>query len=219
MTVYNKQVPLLLNNSKPLIIIMFKSTFYLFILFFYFNINPTSSQSLVNQNINDQFKTVVDGSNNFQEYKVIKQTQIKALWKNTIDSLNAKDRALTKTSQELSSLKASISSKEKSLLEKEENVKRVLDSANEITFLGFISLTKSNYKIFMWTIVLVLIVIGGFLFFQAKSARKEARYRSQLFEETTEEYKNFKIKSNENEKKLARLLQDERNKLAEHNIR
>lgn len=199
--------------------IMIKRTLCLCLFSFYFITNSANSQDLSKQSINEQFKTAVDGSNNFQEYKVIKQTQIKALWKNTIDSLNAKERTLNKTSQELSSLKASISSKEKTLLEKEENLKVVLNNANEITLLGLISLTKSNYKIFMWTLVLLLLAIGAFLYFQAKSARNEAKYRIKLFEETTEDFKNFKIKSNENEKKLARLLQDERNKLAEHNIR
>lgn len=177
------------------------------------------SQDLSSQSINEQFKTVVDGSNNFQEYKVIKQTQVKALWKNTIDTLNKKQAALNKTSGELNAQKASIQKQQKALLEKEEDLKQTLNSANEISFLGVISLTKDSYKTLMWSLVLILAAVSAFLYLRASSAKKEASYRIKLFEELSDEFKNFKIKSNENEKKLARSLQDERNKLAEYNIR
>lgn len=182
-------------------------------------VSHTFSQDLSAQSINEQFKTVVDGSNNFQEYKVIKQTQIKALWKNTIDTLNKKQTALDKTSMELNSQKASIQQQQKALSDKEESLKQTLNSANEISFLGLFSLTKDNYKTLMWAIVFILAALATFLYLRSSMAKKEANYRVKLFEELSEEFKNFKVKSNENEKKLARSLQDERNKLAEHNIR
>jgi hypothetical protein len=45
--------------------------------------------------------------------------------------------------------------------------------------------------------------------------RREANYRSKLYNELEEDYKTYKAKANEKEKKLARELQTERNKLDE----
>jgi hypothetical protein len=45
------------------------------------------------------------------------------------------------------------------------------------------------------------------------SFRREARYRTQLYNELEEEFKTYKTKANDKEKKLARELQTERNKL------
>lgn len=56
--------------------------------------------------------------------------------------------------------------------------------------------------------------ISLFIFIN-KGFKKEAYYRIHLFEELTEEFKNFKTKANEKEKRLARELQTERNALEE----
>ena len=45
--------------------------------------------------------------------------------------------------------------------------------------------------------------------------RREAKHRTELYSELEEEYKTFKTKANDKEKKLARELQTERNKLDE----
>lgn len=171
------------------------------------------------QTINDQFKTVVDGSNNYQEYKVIKQTQIKQLWVNAVDSLNQKDAKYLEISQQINNQKTAIQKQKTDLAKKENNLQKTLNSVNEISLLGIFTIEKGSYKILMWSLVLILAILVGVFYFASFSARKEAKYRIKLFEEVQEEYKVYKAKANENEKKLARALQDERNKLAEYNIR
>ncbi|RZK72443.1 MAG: hypothetical protein EOO92_19835, partial [Pedobacter sp.] len=47
----------------------------------------------------------------------------------------------------------------------------------------------------------------------------EAKHRTQLYNEVADEYQAYKAKSVEKERKLARELQDERNKLDELNGR
>ncbi|MNR57583.1 hypothetical protein D3C85_1783930 [compost metagenome] len=55
----------------------------------------------------------------------------------------------------------------------------------------------------------------------ARSAKniKEAKHRTQLYNEVADEYQGYKSKAVEKERKLARELQDERNKLDELNGR
>jgi len=56
--------------------------------------------------------------------------------------------------------------------------------------------------------VIAVVVIG-----RSGANTREAKYRTQLYNELEEEYKNYKVKANEKEKKLARELQTERNRL------
>ena len=46
-----------------------------------------------------------------------------------------------------------------------------------------------------------------------------AKYRTELYDEISNEYQSYKSRTNEKEKKLARELQDERNKLEEYKTR
>jgi hypothetical protein len=177
------------------------------------------AQNNLNISLNDQYKTVVDGSNNYQEYKVIKQSQIKSLWKNTIDSLNHNRQAYITSLKEIETQKNSILKLQKELKEKEESLVLAQNSVDEISFLGIIALKKSNYRIIMWSIVFFLGAIGTFLFYRTIRFKSEAKYRIKLYEEVSEEYKAYKVKASEQERKLARALQDERNKLEDHNIR
>ena len=170
------------------------------------------------QSINDQFKTVVEGSNNFQEYKVIKQTEIKTLWANTVDSLNRKEAKLNEIRQQLSNQKSDLKNQRTELASKEKMLQESLDSANSISLFGVIKMEKSSYRIVVWSLVAILMILIAVFYFTSNASRKEAKYRIKLFEEVQEEFKNYKLKTNENEKKLARALQDERNKLAENNL-
>lgn len=76
-----------------------------------------------------------------------------------------------------------------------------------------IKLPKSTYNLIMWGLVIIFGVIAGIVIARSGSYSREAKYRIQLYNELDEEYKNYKIKANEKEKKLARELQTERNKL------
>ncbi|HET8830009.1 MAG TPA: hypothetical protein VFM79_11745, partial [Pelobium sp.] len=74
------------------------------------------------QTINEQFKTLVDGSNNYQEYKVINEAQIKNLWKNTVDSLNGKEAKYIAINQLLTKQKAAIEEQKNQLANKEKSL-------------------------------------------------------------------------------------------------
>ncbi|NNU34318.1 hypothetical protein HK413_09460 [Mucilaginibacter sp. S1162] len=67
----------------------------------------------------------------------------------------------------------------------------------------------------MWGLVLIVGAIAGVVLARSGGARKEAAYRTTLYNELEEEFKTYKAKANEKEKKLARELQTERNKLDE----
>lgn len=145
-------------------------------------------------------------------YKMVAGYRLDQLWKSVNDTLR-KEKAekksiqqkLTEQEKTVNYLKTEISGKDASLAE---NTNRV----NEIRFLG-IPFEKGTYNIIVWSIIGVLAIALIIVIARSGKSISEARHRTQLYNEVAEEYQAFKAKSVEKERKLARELQDERNKL------
>ncbi len=175
----------------------------------------TTNFLIAQTSLDTQYQNIVEKANNYQEYKVINQTKIKNLWKNTTDTLKAKQTKLNQLQNQLLIQKSEIDKLNKLLTEKDNNLSAALNTKDEILLLGFLPLSKSSYQTTMWGLIAILGGLSTFLIIRTKGFRSEAIYRTKLFNDLNEEFKNFKTKANDNEKKLARALQDERNKLDE----
>ncbi len=147
-------------------------------------------------------------------YKMVARYRLDQLWKSVSDTLR-KERAerkslqqkLTEQEKTVSYLKTEISGKDASL---SENTNKL----NEIRFLG-IPFDKGTYNIIVWSVIGILAITLIFVIARSGKNISEAKHRTQLYNEVAEEYQAFKAKSVEKERKLARELQDERNKLDE----
>jgi hypothetical protein len=142
------------------------------------------------------------------------QSLVSALFKNYSDTLSVTRRQLKEAQATLAAqaktidtLKAAATNKDQTLAESKEKV-------DEVNLLG-IPLTKATYNLIMWGLVIGFGAIAAIVISRSGSHSHEAKYRIKLYEELEEEYKTYKIKANEKEKKLARELQTERNKLDE----
>lgn len=147
-------------------------------------------------------------------YKMIAKYRLDELWKNVMDTLR-KEKAdrknlqqkITEQEKTVNYLKTEISGKEASLTE---NTNKV----NEINALG-ISFEKGTYNIMVWSIVCALAIALVIVIARSGKNISEAKHRTELYNDIAEEYQAFKSKSVEKERKLARELQDERNRLEE----
>ncbi|MDB4924766.1 MAG: hypothetical protein JWR23_822 [Mucilaginibacter sp.] len=138
------------------------------------------------------------------------QPFVDAMWKTFMDTLKTtrtqlKDvhEKLDQQSKIISGLQTDVSNRDQTLLQ-----------TDSISLFG-ISLSKTTYNLIMWGLVIVIGIIAGVVIAQSGSYRKEATYRTTLYNELEEEFKAYKAKTNEKEKKLARELQTERNKVDE----
>jgi hypothetical protein len=77
------------------------------------------------------------------------------------------------------------------------------------------SVNGSSNSLYLWGTLLLLAAALAFAIFRMRSAVKEASYRSGLYDQLFEELRENRTKANEREKKLARELQTERNRVAE----
>ncbi|WP_129716292.1 hypothetical protein [Pedobacter sp. SYP-B3415] len=159
-----------------------------------------------------QYNFMLSKSRNMNGYRLINPNRLSGLWKNVNDSLRAERSQLAKARTKIKEQAATIASLNKDISGKESSLNEATTRVDEIRFLG-IPFNKGTYSTLVWSIIIVLGAALAFIIFRSASYRKEARYRVQLFQEVSEEYQQYKIKANEKEKKLARELQDERNKM------
>ena len=168
--------------------------------------------------LNGQYRFMLSRSKSSYGAKLINPVRLDALWKSVNDTLrkertelkNAKARVIEQE-KNITTLKTEISGKESTLND-------TTAKADEISFLG-IPFTKGTYNIIVWSIIAVL-AISLFVVI-ARSAKNilEAKHRTQLYDEVSAEYQAYKAKSNEQQRKLARELQDERNIIEEMRTR
>jgi hypothetical protein len=142
------------------------------------------------------------------------QPLLNAFHKSITDTLTLARRSLKVSQSNLAianktidSLQASIKANTQSLSESNEKV-------DEVSLIG-VPVTKATYNLIMWGLVIVFGAVAAIVIARSGSSTREAKYRVQLYNELEEEYRVYKIKANEKEKKMARELQTERNKIDE----
>ncbi|MBS7566315.1 hypothetical protein KHS38_18045 [Mucilaginibacter sp. Bleaf8] len=160
------------------------------------------------KSLNGQYQYLLTKVYNYQ------RPQLSAFYKNLMDSLRTERRKLKEAQQKLSAQGKAVENLQSDVSAKEQSLNESNSKADAISLLG-VDVSKSTYNMIMWGLVIVFGIVATVVIIQSASARREARYRTKLYDELDEEYKSYKIKANEKEKKLARELQTERNKLDE----
>jgi len=140
------------------------------------------------------------------------QPLIGAFHKSMMDTLTQARMALKASQAKLAGQTKTIDSLQNSVKANTANLSESNAKSDEVSWLG-IPVDKSTYNLIMWGLVVIFGAAAAIVITRSGAAGREAKYRTQLYNELEEEYKNYKIKANEKEKKLARELQTERNKL------
>ena len=173
--------------------------------------NPESNSASINGTLANQFDYVIQKSNNFQEYKVVKRDYLMLLKKNSIDSVGRFKNELVSLKSQFSN-HASIVAQLKDTLKATNEELTTLKTAQDNVSLFGSPISKTNYNIVMWGIVIVLFLILIVFLFQLKSAKAIAHEVKNNVEKIEEEFEDYKHKALEKEQKLGRQLQDEINK-------
>lgn len=170
--------------------------------------NPAVPPAVVDNSLSGQYNAIFKTTEHWQ------QASLTAFHKNYMDTLNTERHKLKDANSKLAVQAKTIADLESSVSSKDQSLSESQSKVNSVSLLG-IPLSKSAYNILMWGLVLIL---GGSLaavIYLSASNKREAAYRIQLHTELTDEFAAYKAKANEKEKKLARELQTERNKLDE----
>lgn len=161
-----------------------------------------------------QYRFMLSRSKSSYGAKLINPARLDALWKSVNDTLRKERVELTKAKAKIAEQEKSISSLNGKVSGTEDTLNEANAKVDEISFLG-ISFTKSTYNILVWSIIGVLAIALFVVIARSTKSILEAKHRTQLYDEISAEYQAYKTKSNEQQRKLARELQDERNVIEE----
>jgi len=171
---------------------------------------PTAEDSALmrDKTLNGQYKYLLTKIYHYQEPFVT------SLYKNFRDTINIDRRRLQEAETKLAAQTKTTSDLQTDVTEKDKSLTQSNSRVNSVNFLG-IYIDKSVYNLIMWGLVIALGATAVVVIVRSGSYSREARYRINLYNELDEEFKAYKLKANDKEKKLARELQTERNKLDE----
>ena len=194
------------------------------VLFFALNTNHAAAQQAAKDSVNadpslrGQYQSILSKSKNLNGFKVVNPVRLSSFWKSVNDTLRNERRQLPALKNQIAEQQKAIADLKVQLSGKENALNSSNQKLDEITFMG-IPFSKGSYNTMVWTIILLLALALIIIIVRSAKLLHEAKYRSSLYEEISAEYQSYKVKANEKEKKLARELQDERNKLDEYKSR
>ncbi|PTS95710.1 hypothetical protein DBR11_20720 [Pedobacter sp. HMWF019] len=168
--------------------------------------------------LSGQYQFMLSKSKTLYGAKLINPARLSGLWKNVKDTINTERKQLVASKAKIKEQQKTITDLKAQIEGKESSLASSNAKLNEISFLG-IPFTKSTYNSIVWTLIVVLALALAFVVVRSAKHIHEAKYRSTLYQEIADEYQAYKVKANDKEKKLARELQDERNKLEDYKSR
>jgi hypothetical protein len=173
--------------------------------------NPESNSASINGTLANQFDYVIQKSNNFQEFKVFKHDYLLLLKKNSLDSVGRIKNELVSLKSQFSNHTSIVAQLKDTLKAINEELTTLKKAQDNVSLFGS-PMSKTNYNIVMWGIVIVLFLILIVFLFQLKSAKAIAHEVKNNVKKIEEEFEDYKHKALEKEQKLGRQLQDEINK-------
>jgi len=185
---------------------------YLFIFCLFVSVN-IFSQKAKNDTLplSKQFEQVYRRSSSYKDFKVIRKTTFQDLKENTLNSIKSIDEKLKIESLKNTRLEQEINNITKTHLELDLKLSNAIQEKNTISFVG-LKLKKNTFKIIIWSIFFMLIILICYLAYKLKDGVKITSQAKKELTRVEEEFNSYKKKSLVRDQKLRRQLQDEINK-------
>lgn len=166
------------------------------------------------QTLRERYLVMKMKSQNYQEYKVIKEQILDGMFKIVFDSMNAKQAAIRKSQSEVGSLQAELNKNIETLKSKEESMQDIVFASSHIRVLG-IDFDKGFFAAMIGIILLIAGLVLAGVIYSMKVLRKNLSEKEELANAISTEYEEYKRKAMDKQTKLSRELQNERNRLQE----
>lgn len=161
--------------------------------------------------LDQQFEYVIQKSNNFQEYKVVKKDYLTQLKKGVIDSISKYKKSILELQSLQQDNDTKISSLEQEIEQLETAIQEVTQEKDQMVFLG-VPLHKTTYSVIVYAIIGFLLVLLVLFFIRMRSALSNSKESLSTLAKIEDEFEEYKKRAMEKEQILGRKLQDEINK-------
>lgn len=166
------------------------------------------------QTLRQRYLVMKNKSQNYQEYKVIKENILDGMWGIIQDSLNVKQASYRQAQSEINKLNQELDKNKAALKSKEESMQDVQYASTHISVMG-IDFDKGFFAAMVGVILLLLGLVIAVIYYTLKMMRKNLSEKIDLMNSISSEYEEYKRKAMDKQTKLSRELQNERNKLQE----
>jgi peptidoglycan hydrolase CwlO-like protein len=168
----------------------------------------------VDNSLKGQFKEMLDKSEDYTEYKVIKKIRLNTYAKAVQDSIRTYQKEIVDLKVNVAEQKGQISSLNDRISELEKQLTESEELRESLSFLG-LNLNKGTYHVIVWVIIAVLVVFGVFAYSSfIRSSIITAKSKKE-YKALELEYEEHKKRSHEKQIKMGRELQTERNRVEE----
>jgi hypothetical protein len=182
------------------------------LLLFTTNIFSQTPSKIVNlATVEGQFQNLIDKSNSFKDYKVIKTTSFLKLQSNVLDSLKVSKNKVVANEDFLNSQKQVIDDLQARSTASQAVLANLRSEKDSISLLS-IPLEKTLFKTLFFFIVIGLIATLVFFIFKFKQSNLITIESRLALQQSEKEFEIYKEKALEREQKAMRRLQDELNK-------
>lgn len=168
-----------------------------------------------NYPLNERFQVLKSKSQNYREYKVIRENVLDSFWKIVRDSVASKQAAIASRDKNILDLKKDLAETQATLKEKEASMQEIVHDSTHINVLG-ISFSKSVFITTVGLLFGALIVVVLLMSGRLKMIQSSLKERADAFTSLSTEFEEYKRKAMEKQTKLSRELQTERNRLSEN---
>jgi len=158
--------------------------------------------------LEEQFVDVIDKSNRYEDYKVVKIYKLNNLKKNVLDSIASIKKDLKNVRETMAAQESEIDTLTHNVASLQTELKTSIENQNGIKFFGTL-IKKTTYKITMWGIIGLLMLLVLFLLFRFKKSNAITKAANLKLAETDEEFETHRQRALEREQQLRRKLQDE----------
>jgi len=161
--------------------------------------------------VKNQFDYVINESNSYQDFKVIKSNWLLKLKSNVTDSLLASKKDILTYSETKNSQQKIIDSLKTALTNSQTTINSLNEEKQSISFFG-IPFEKSVFKTLLFLIIIGLAILLGFFITKFKQSNSITIQTKLLLKDLEEEFEIHRKNALEREQKAMRKLQDELNK-------
>lgn len=192
-------------------LIVFYAAIFIFATTFQVSNVRAQDNGLEGGSIKSQFDYIKSVSTNYQDYKVVKRSQLEQLESNITDSIGAYQKQIAAINTQLNEQKASIEGLKAEITRTNEVLEEAISQKDSFYFFGTY-LHKNLYNNLMWGLIIALALILIISYFRFKRSHVITADTKKRLDEVQEEYEQHRKNTLERERKLNRQLVDALNK-------
>ena len=162
--------------------------------------------------LSNQLTDIINGSESYEHYKVIKTTDLTKFRSTMLDSVNAYQGRIQHLETDLAALRADFTTLKEQFDQTQLQLEESEAQNASIPFLWTI-MDKSVYNIIVWSLVALLAVAIGILYFRIKHVCAVVKRVKSAYSKIMDEYRTQRHQSVEKQMKLKRELQTVQNRL------